>query len=61
MLYKSDKTTAANIRTSSLPGLGRGTPRSAVKSFAAAGNKIFKNNGEKVKNLSQRVRKHAGS
>jgi len=56
-----NKLKAANIRTESLPGLGRGTPRSDIKSFAAAGNKIFKQNGEKVKNLSLRVRKHASS
>jgi len=60
-MLKSNKLTANNIRTESLPGLGSGVGRKAVKSFAASGNRIFKNNGEKVANLKTRVQKHKNS
>jgi len=53
----NNKMTAANIRGESLSGLG-GIRKAAAKSFAAAGNKLFKANGETVKNLSQRIQKH---
>jgi len=65
MLYKGNRPQAFNINPPSLTGGGgslRGTGIRAneAKSFAAAGNKLFKGNGKFVKNLASKVRKHAG-
>jgi hypothetical protein len=57
MLFNSKRLTAANIKGESLSGLGSGVRKGAAKSFAAAGNKLFKNNGETVKGLGKKISK----